>query len=31
LLKKVMITAGQAQFARISLTVNHRSTRTVAR
>ena len=31
LLKKVMITAGQAQFARISLSVNHRSTREVAR
>ena len=31
LLKKVMITAGQAQFARISLSVNHRSTRAVAR
>ena len=30
LLKKVMITAGQAQFARISLSVNHRSTRAVA-
>ncbi|MDR3416192.1 MAG: biopolymer transporter ExbD [Nevskia sp.] len=27
LLKKVMITAGQAQFARISLSVNHRSGR----
>lgn len=27
LLKKVMITAGQAQFAKISLSVNHRSTR----
>lgn len=31
LLKKVMITAGQAQFARISLSVNHRSTRAVSR
>jgi len=30
LLKKVMITAGQAQFARISLSVNHRSTRAAA-
>lgn len=27
LLKKVMITAGQAQFAKISLSVNHRSSR----
>ncbi|MBV8063862.1 MAG: biopolymer transporter ExbD, partial [Nevskia sp.] len=30
LLKKVMITAGQAQFAKISLSVNHRSTRAPA-
>jgi biopolymer transport protein TolR len=30
LLKKVMITAGQAQFARISLSVNHRSSRAAA-
>jgi biopolymer transport protein ExbD len=27
LLKKVMVTAGQAQFARISLSVDHRSSR----
>ncbi len=31
LLKKVMITAGQAQFAKISLSVNHRSSQAVAR
>ena len=30
LLKKVMITAGQAQFAKISLSVNHRSSRAAA-
>jgi biopolymer transport protein TolR len=30
LLKKVMVTAGQAQFAKISLSVNHRSTRAAA-
>jgi biopolymer transport protein ExbD len=30
LLKKVMVTAGQAQFAKISLSVNHRSSRAAA-
>jgi biopolymer transport protein TolR len=30
LLKKVMVTAGQAQFARISLSVDHRSSRAPA-
>jgi len=30
LLKKVMVTAGQAQFAKISLSVNHRSLRAAA-